>query len=85
MNKGYAEQFPDGMDEFTQNMISELEKPKTFYEELRSLINRHSRENESNTPDFILAEYMQECLASFEKASRAREKWYGKELKIGME
>lgn len=39
-------------------------------------------ENGSNTPDIILAEYMRKCLEAFNEASRAREKWFGKELKI---
>jgi hypothetical protein len=55
---------------------------KEFIRELSSVINRHCVENDSNTPDFILADYMRDCLTSFAKASRAREKWYGKELKI---
>ena len=46
------------------------------------VINRHSLENESNTPDFILAEYLVMCLRAFTISSRARERWYGKELKI---
>lgn len=54
-----------------------------FERELASLINRHSKENESNTPDFILAQYMLNCLNAFTLASRTREKWYGKELSIG--
>lgn len=53
-----------------------------FKKELENLINSHSRENESNTPDFILAEYMSDCLIAFEKTSNAREKWYGKKLSI---
>ena len=39
----------------------------TFQKELTSLINRYSRENKSNTPDFLLAEYMNECLLIFER------------------
>jgi len=50
--------------------------------EIETSINRASAENGSNTPDFILAEFLLDCLAAFDKASRAREKWYGKELKI---
>lgn len=50
--------------------------------EIEAAINRCSAENGSNTPDFILAEYLTDCLAAFDKASRAREKWYGKELNI---
>jgi hypothetical protein len=46
-------------------------------EELKRAINHCSAENGSNTPDFILAEYLTDCLAAFEKASTTREKWYG--------
>ena len=53
--------------------------------ELSQLLNRHSRENASNTPDFILTEYMLACLEAFEKASNHREAWYGKRLRIGMD
>lgn len=54
-----------------------------FQDELQNLINRHSLENESNTPDYILAEYLKGCLELFNKTSRAREQWYGRELVPG--
>lgn len=50
----------------------------TFQKELESLINRYSKENDSNTPDFILAEYMNACLQAFDHAVNQREKWYGR-------
>jgi len=52
-------------------------------EEIRAAINRISRENVSNTPDFILAEYLMSCLVAFESANMRRENWYGKHLCIG--
>lgn len=45
---------------------------------IQSAINEHSAENGSNTPDFILAEYLMDCLASFDKAVSRREVWYGR-------
>ena len=54
-----------------------------FERELTRLINRYSLENESNTPDFILAEYLSSALGAFTRASTARERWYGKALRIG--
>ena len=57
----------------------ETENEKSFTEQLRSLINCNSVENASNTPDFILAQFMNECLWAGEKLVREREKWYGKE------
>lgn len=50
---------------------------KNFQDALAGVINRHSIENASNTPDFILALFVQGCLAAFADAVRAREKWYG--------
>ena len=49
----------------------------TFQQELQSLINRYSRENGSNTPDFILAGYLEDCLNAFDRATGIRAKWYG--------
>jgi len=53
-----------------------------FVKEIERVINSFSKENDSNTPDFILAEYLNNCLNNFTTTSRAREKWYGKELHI---
>lgn len=50
-----------------------------FISELISLLNRHSKENGSGTPDFILAEYLFGCLAHFNSAVNRREVWYGRE------
>lgn len=51
---------------------------ETFADELRSLINRHSRENSSDTPDWILAAYIEQALLAFESATRKRDLWYGR-------
>jgi hypothetical protein len=60
----------------TKHKMTNLQK------ELESVLNKASRENESNTPDFILAEFMLRCLIAFESASKQREAWYGKAFKI---
>lgn len=44
-----------------------------FRKELEHLINKYSIENGSNTPDFILADYLVECLQVFENAIKRRE------------
>ena len=53
-----------------------------FEKELENVINRYCMENGSNTPDFILATYLVNCLKTFNKISRRREKWYGKSSKV---
>ena len=51
---------------------------RTFLDELTSLINRHSMEGVSNTPDYILAQYIEGCLHAYEQAVQHREKWHGR-------
>jgi hypothetical protein len=55
---------------------------ENFRKELKDLINYHSMENGSNTPDFILADYLVECLEAYNKAVKSRETWYGREPKL---
>lgn len=49
-----------------------------FRKALEHAINRHSMENGSNSPDFLLAEYLVDCLAAFDKVVTRREAWYGR-------
>jgi hypothetical protein len=59
------------------------EVSKNFKSELRSIINRCSMENGSNTPDFILATYLVKCLENFDMAVCMRDSWYGVNLQPG--
>jgi len=47
-------------------------------EELRDLLNKHSRESFSDTPDIILAKYLMSCLAAFETATKRRTAWFNR-------
>ncbi len=47
-----------------------------FQKELQHLINKYSIENESNTPDYILAKYLKACLEVFESAVKERDLWH---------
>ena len=53
-----------------------------FRKELEHLINRYSKENGSDTPDFILADYLGNCLDNFDTIVSARERWYGRGPKV---
>lgn len=55
---------------------NERTSAKAFRKELEELINKHSRENGSNTPDFILAEFLVDCLAAWDKGVSRRNQWY---------
>ena len=50
----------------------------TFAKELETLLNRYNQEHGSNTPDFILAAYLMDCLLAWNQAVRHREQWYGR-------
>jgi len=43
-----------------------------LYQDLRQALNRNSAENGSNTPDYVLAEYLHSCLQAFDYAVRYR-------------
>jgi hypothetical protein len=47
-----------------------------FREELEHLINSKSLENGSNTPDFLLAEYLVGCLKVFDSIVAQRDQYY---------
>ncbi len=54
---------------------------KNFRQELEFIINKHSMENGSDTPDCILAEYLIGCLETFDKTTLRRDRWYGRDPK----
>jgi hypothetical protein len=56
--------------------------PSEFVRDLESLINRHSMENASGTPDFILAQYLESCLIAFDTAIKQRARWRGESVEL---
>lgn len=58
-------------------MEESVQRESDFRKELRELLNKHSRENGSNTPDHVLTEYLSASLAIFDGAIRKRQAWYG--------
>lgn len=55
----------------------ERQKVEQFKGELARLINKYGMENASDTPDFILVEYLFECLKAFSNTTKRRDNWYG--------
>ena len=47
---------------------------------LASALNRFSAENGSNTPDWILAQFLLRCLAAWNEGLHQRATWYGRPL-----
>lgn len=72
--EGYDHEF-GGLQPIAAIMQSDLRKS------IEQTLNRFSAENGSNTPDFILAQFLIDSLGAWDKAVAAREKWYGREPK----
>jgi len=53
---------------------------ESLREDLQELLNFHSAENGSDTPDFILVDYLVGCLEVFDRTLARREQWYGREV-----
>ncbi len=49
-------------------------------DEIARALNRHSAENRSDTPDHLLADYLLDALAAFDRIVTMRENWYGRYL-----
>ena len=47
-----------------------------FEIDLEKLINEHSIDNDLNTPDYILADYLVNCLENYRKITEERENWH---------
>lgn len=45
--------------------------------EMAYVLNRFSQENQSNTPDFVLAQYLLDCLAAYNRAVKRSSEWHG--------
>ena len=60
----------------------DMSRLDAFERDLQQLLNTHSMENDSDTPDFILARYLIECLGAWNAAVEYREKWYGRPLHV---
>jgi hypothetical protein len=65
---------PDRIRIVLENM--KPDEQMDFEKELEMLINKYSKENESDTPDFILAQYLQGCLTNYTETVKARDRWY---------
>lgn len=57
--------------------FNKMTKQGRLRKDIEQAINKHNIENGSDTPDFILAEYLTDCLLAFDKATVRREEWYG--------
>jgi hypothetical protein len=60
-----------------EEMSPDERRNKEFLKNVAHAINYSSIEGGSNTPDWLLAEYLWDCLKVFNMAIQRRENWYG--------
>jgi len=58
----------------------EQEKKVQLIQDFATAINKVSAENGSNTPDFILANYLMMCLENFDHIVKMHDDWYSVHL-----
>ena len=56
--------------------VEERQDYQEIVRDLAKVINKHSLEQESQTPDYILAEYMLKSLSDLNRLMRDRDYWY---------
>lgn len=53
-----------------------------FKEELETLLNCHSIDSETETPDFILAQFLIDTIDAYSKVRDQTDRWKGREAPI---
>jgi hypothetical protein len=61
-----------------ESVADKVNRIGRFTRELEHLINRCSIDNDLNTPDFILAEYIVNMLSAYNTAKARTDHWKGK-------
>lgn len=59
-----------------------MNESESFKSALTRLLNRYNLEGGSDTPDFLLADYLIQCLAVFDVTMAHREAWYGRQVGV---
>lgn len=71
-NSLFIERTNQRMNRVAAACIENATNSESFQRELSNLLNTHCAENQSGTPDYILATYLTQCLRAFNEATNAR-------------
>jgi hypothetical protein len=58
------------------DILSVPERREKLRAEIAHVLNVNCAENGSDTPDYILAEYLVSCLEAWNHTTRTRDKWW---------
>ncbi|MGA0406452.1 MAG: hypothetical protein ACO3PR_00055 [Limisphaerales bacterium] len=71
--------FIDGYKKGRASRGSDTREPSELSKRIAAAINELSRENHSDTPDFILGEGLEDILLIIEQVVKRRDVWYGRD------
>jgi hypothetical protein len=60
-----------------------MDKNKELIEDLRRVLNQHSIDTAANTPDYLLAEYLNGCLDWYISTALQRDAWWKFHPEVG--
>jgi hypothetical protein len=79
--EGYLEPYRKAKKE--KPVANDIQKRNAVLSDLEALVNKHSLENGSGTPDYILATYLWACIETWNASTKTRDRWWGFDAKIG--
>ena len=59
---------------------NEHQERPSFLTALGQLVNSYSKENDSDTPDILIANYLNSCLVNYGETVKARDAWFGVDM-----
>jgi len=69
--------FPAPEDEVREQQPVMAVDSSDLRSDLTTLLNKYNREDVSNTPDYILRDFLWDCLKAFEAGVHNRDQWHG--------
>lgn len=72
----------NGLPKLTELGVN-MSNIENFQKELTNLINKHSLDNDANTPDYILSNILTDVLTSIIVRTKERDDWYNTDHDIG--
>lgn len=72
---GYVAKMTESKE--AEEVVEDMEQRSDFEIQLQKLLNQTCQENASDTPDYILAQYLTDTLRAFNVAVRDRDRHYG--------
>lgn len=64
--------------------MEDLAKEANFEQELCALLNRYGKDTETETPDYILAQFLTACIKGLAVTNAERDAWFNDRMEGNM-